>query len=209
MTPEAKEMYVKASFRIERLKGQRGVDHSEEIAKLELVLADCMAGRVAVAATPKMALVEKEPPPPEMKLTAVALEMIEKLTAEKWEIDRKKNKLADSLYFIDPKINCKNIVKEIKSLREEWMTKGDEIRHIEKYGEPVKLDETSGSFVTTLPTDRLELYRKIQNRRTNLSQYRGRLAAAKTLPEQMRQQRNIAKAEIEISLMQTALNAME
>jgi hypothetical protein len=141
------------------------------------------------------------------------VQILEELYLKQNGIDDKKNILADSLYLIPDAVTTKAECIEIKTLREEWRGVGDEIRFVKKHGKRPSAAVATGidesEFVNSLPTDQLSLFKKIKSKESSLSNFRKRRRLAKSETTRYAQEKNIAKAETELSLMNTLLNSLK
>ena len=215
MTDEQKLQYLKATALLENQQAlqRAGRGDSKQVADLQRVVAQYKGNyqktvEVLAPSQVQPGFVQHLPQqslPPEVCL------IVDKLRAEQQQIDHQKNQLADSLYAIPDTVNCRALVQEIKSLREEWAGKGDQIRFVMQYGAlpdaPAVTQFDGSQFVQALPQDLLDLDKKMKNRACDLSKYRKRLQEAKTQVSRATQERNIAQAEMEISIMKTEFNA--
>lgn len=206
--------YLKAAAALEnelRLRRTGKADRNK-IAELEAVIRNYSFAELPEKPKPQTperiaGYVKYEP---EQVLAPEVVEIIAELQEQKQAIDLRKNKLANSLFDIPDEVNCRAVVHEIKKLREEWRIIGDQVYFVKKNGHrpSQQIDGLNeGEFLNSLPKDLLDLDRKIKNRKADLSKYRSRLQKAKTEPEKYKQERNIAQAEIELSLMQTQFNS--
>lgn len=140
-------------------------------------------------------------------LSPAVQQLLAQLRAERDAIDKQKNALANKMTLVPDGVNCKDLVQQIKKLREAWIAKGDEILYVTRHGAlPSAPDSTE--IVVELPEDKLQLNRLLLNTRANLSKYRKRLALAKTDAQKQLQGMNIKKAEVYIRNIEFKLNTL-
>ncbi len=202
--------YLKAASALENEIRLRRIGKADEqkIVQLQNVVSGFMKTSTPVKSVEKIqeGFIKYEQ---EAVLSEELVLQIENIRKEMREIDAKKNKLGNSLYDIPDDVNCREIVAEIKYLREQWRTLGDQIYFIKKNGvaRPENCSINESEFLNSLPVNLLDLDRKIKNRKADLSKYKKRLQEAKTTRQQYAQEKNIAQATTEIQLMTSQLNA--
>lgn len=120
------------------------------------------------------------------------------------QIDDLKTKKINELQNMPRDINQVQLVEEIKQLREDYLGKVDEYHYARVHGSASEV-KSEPIVIMDLPTDRLELNRKLLNTRINLSKYRGRLKTAKTPAKKAHYLRKISQAEIQINLISSKI----
>ncbi|MHA8104810.1 hypothetical protein [Aquirufa nivalisilvae] len=121
------------------------------------------------------------------------------------QLDQLKTKKINELRNMPRDICQVELVQEIKQLREDYLSKVDEYHYARVHGVAVQEIKEETIVTLDLPTDRLELNRKMLNIRTNLSKYRGYLKAAKTPAKKAHYTKLISQAEIQINLISSKI----
>ena len=152
-------------------------------------------------------------PQAERQLSPHVAALAEQVKREMEGIDRQKAVLSNRLKHVPDGVPCRDLTGQILALREEWQAKGDELRYVLEHGNLPDSQEPNPEidravFVESLPTDKLDLDRKIRNEKANLSKYRTRLERSETEAKKAHYRTLVAQAEGRISLMQTHFNAL-
>ncbi|MGL4630297.1 MAG: hypothetical protein ACRCVT_03750, partial [Leadbetterella sp.] len=139
--------------------------------------------------------------------TEEAAELIQ-IRVELNEIDLQKNRKINELAKLPRNVNQKDVVNQIKELRQAYINKSDEIYYFKRHGERVSVAEVvdpelynfdDSEYVKSLPKDKLELHRLKKNLETYKSKYQARLRDAKTEVKKAQQNRNISEVVIKIN----------
>ncbi|CAM9906016.1 unnamed protein product, partial [Chrysoparadoxa australica] len=124
-----------------------------------------------------------------------------KLRTELRSIDLKKNAVANCMSLIRKEQNCKELVDQIKNLREEWLKKKDEIYFYIQYGSipTAKIESDENELPGfELPDDPVQLHKTLLNARSYLSNLKKRKRAAKTASTKLHYDRKITMQENKI-----------
>jgi hypothetical protein len=211
--------YLKATAELEQQRQLCRINKADEtkIAELERVIQEFRFPNSETAKLiklnidiPKSGYIEVTTEP---EYSSETVQVLEELYLKQNGIDKKKNILADGLFLIPDQVTTKAECEEIKTLREEWRGVGDEIRFVKKHGQrpsaavAVGIDESE--FVNSLPVDMHSLFKKIKSKESSLSNFKKRLRLSKSETTRYKQEKNIAAAETELSLMNTLLNTLK
>jgi hypothetical protein len=142
--------------------------------------------------------------------------ILAEIRAELSAIDLEKNKQINLLASMPTSSNQKELVAKIKSLREEYVNKNDEVYYFLTHGERYRVTneeteesgDTLNSIMERLPKDKFMLNKKLNNRRSDLSKYKARLKEAKSEVKKVHQQKNISQAELEINAMEQLMSSL-
>lgn len=208
MNDEKKKQYLIASTNLATLKRKlrNGKATDEQVAEAERILAGIVNASAEVfIEKPKEIEIKKVFSDGEnVLLSPEAKAQIDALKLQRSEVDKQKAALSNRLVQADRNSLQSALVRDIKALREKWLRIGDEIISIYRLGVSPPMDD-GGAFRASLPLDKYELQKKLQNRRADLSKHKKRLATAKDESTKIRQEKQIAKAIFEISEIETLL----
>lgn len=208
MNDEKKKQYLIASTNLATLKRKlrNGKATDEQVAEAERILAGIVNASAEVfIEKPKEIEIKKVFSDGEdVLLSPEAKAQIDALKLQRSEVDKQKAALSNRLVQADRNSLQSVLVRDIKALREKWRSIGDEIINIYQFGLQPPTDD-GGVFRASLPLDKYELQKKLQNRRADLSKHKKRLATAKDESTKIRQEKQIAKAMFEISEIETLL----
>lgn len=137
------------------------------------------------------------------QLSAEVVEMLEGIRSRKNELEAKKAMLCNSLGNYPDHVNCKDVVDEILSLREQWKAEGDKERHVLEFGklpEDTKINLPEG-WADKLPRDKYKLDRDLKNLKINLKKWNDKLAVCKDLGSIQDLKVKIIQGEIKLDVM--------
>lgn len=155
-----------------------------------------------------------EPAPPNKKAKDTDPVILE-IKAEMLAIENEKNQLGNQLAEMPTDSIQTELVGQIKGLRDQYVEKSDELYYYLNHGvryqhdtadKPEEWDEAG--FEAELPRSKYLLYKKLKNRRCDLSKYKKRLSESKTEVKRANQLKNISRAEIEINAMEQLLSTI-
>jgi hypothetical protein len=190
-------------------QGLRTKTYTQEQVNEQRRIVNSLNGYVSPPISPPaLAPCPEEKQASEANLSPAVQQIIAQLKAEREKIDKQKNALANKMTTIPDQVNCKDLVQQIKQLRNAWIAKGDEILYVTRHGELPNATTSATNIVIELPADKMELNRMLLNTRSNLSKYRKRLALAKEDSQKQLQEKNIKKAELLIQNIEFKINAL-
>jgi hypothetical protein len=184
-----------------------------------LVTADELAqarDRLAMLQTHTPASTPPPPPTPELpprresipieQLPLAVRALIEQLTNERNAIHAEKARLSNTLHTIPDEINCRDVVTQILTLREQWKCKQDEIYAVMQTG--VLPDVAPAASTAVLSSDPEKVRFQIGRLHSNINKAEKRMAVAKEIGTRKRQEVAIAQMKAELERLKTHLHSL-
>lgn len=200
---------VQAKAHLRLLERRQAPKHEIETAKARLAALQNYSP--STEPKPEPVIVVERPranaPIPVDQLPETVRRRIDELTLERDGIHAKKVTLSNSLHTYDDDTNCRDVVKAILALRDDWKARQDSIRVLLQTG--VLPEEPAQPTSRELPDDPEKIRYQIQCLQSNINKAEKRSRDAKNDSTRQRNTVMVARWQVEIEQLKTKLSGMK